>query len=286
MRGLPSSGKTTRAKQLLSDIPDSVRISKEDMRAMMHKGLIWMGDDERIVIEMFNKVLDELFCRNKTIIIDDTNMNKGIVKSYYNLAEEWGYDFELVEMDVSLEKCLTWDANRNNPAGRENILKMARQYGMIPEELQYVIYGLDNCIADISDRLSHATSLDGSFHPSVFFDPNFISLDKINQDTAEMMFQDYERGYEIVIISSRPASLRRSTEDWLKENCVPFNKIYLRPNNWSYPDHEYKEYILNNYLDISRCNKIVDDGIHTVEMWRQYHSNVIEAKSNREIICQ
>ena len=47
MKGLPGSGKTTRAMEMLAENPNGIkRVSKDDLRAMLDNGR-WSGDAEK-----------------------------------------------------------------------------------------------------------------------------------------------------------------------------------------------------------------------------------------------
>ena len=79
-----------------------------------------------------------------------------------------------------------------------------------------------------------------------------------------------EPHYAILIVTGRSEKYRELTKFWLKKYNIPYDELYMRPENDYRPDHEIKEEILftirkNNYNPLLA----IDDRQSVVDMWRR-----------------
>lgn len=72
MRGLPASGKTTRAKQLVSENKDTIRVNRDLLRTMLHFDE-WNAKNEEITVDVAQLIAADQLLKEKNVIIDDTN---------------------------------------------------------------------------------------------------------------------------------------------------------------------------------------------------------------------
>jgi phosphoglycolate phosphatase-like HAD superfamily hydrolase len=78
------------------------------------------------------------------------------------------------------------------------------------------------------------------------------------------------QGQHIVICSGRPDSHREATIEWLKQQDVPFDAVYLRPNN---TDHLADEVVKDQLLKAMHNDGyqpwlVLDDRTAVVDHWR------------------
>lgn len=96
-----------------------------------------------------------------------------------------------------------------------------------------------------------------------------IAEDPINEWCKKIMDWAYATGYEIAIVSARPAKLENVTRAWLEKHGVRFTSIYLlRPEDDSTPAVELKRAWLKRYGAPSILFA-VDDDSRLVKMWRE-----------------
>ena len=88
--------------------------------------------------------------------------------------------------------------------------------------------------------------------------PNLPMIDLVNR---------YSKDYKIVIFTSRPESIRNSTEHWLSNFEVQYDELYMR----SYEEHKIKDYILKEKMynmfieDDVFC--AFDDNQNIIDLW-------------------
>ena len=75
MRGLPGSGKSTYAKQLVTESPNMYkRINRDDLRAMFDNGY-WSKGNEKFVKQVRDILIIKGLEEGKHVIVDDTNLS-------------------------------------------------------------------------------------------------------------------------------------------------------------------------------------------------------------------
>jgi len=74
LKGLPASGKSTYAKELVSKNHNWVRVNKDDLRAMMNNGEFSYKLEKQIV-KTERELVDIALKNGKSVVIDDTNFN-------------------------------------------------------------------------------------------------------------------------------------------------------------------------------------------------------------------
>lgn len=95
-----------------------------------------------------------------------------------------------------------------------------------------------------------------------------LGSDPVNEWCKAIMRQFWHGGYEVIIVSARPASYEAPTRKWLEANGVAFNALYLlHSDNDNTPDQELKKAWLTKYGK-ENILFIIDDRQKVVDMWR------------------
>ncbi|CAN9511618.1 unnamed protein product [Ophioblennius macclurei] len=129
MRGLPGSGKSTRARELLSTGPSGVVLSTDDYFAH-REGYRY---ESRLLgaAHQWNqrRAKDALFDGRSPVIIDNTNLQAWEMKPYVQMALERGYDVHFCEPETSW-KFDAQELERRNKHGvpQEKILQMLDRF--------------------------------------------------------------------------------------------------------------------------------------------------------------
>jgi predicted kinase len=126
-RGLPGSGKTTWARSQAG----AVRVNRDDLRRMLHGGLVGVGWAE-VRVTLAQRALVESFLRaGLDVICDDTNLRARYVRDLTELARDCGAEVAVRDFtDVPLDVCIERDAARAEPerVGEDVIRAMHGRY--------------------------------------------------------------------------------------------------------------------------------------------------------------
>ena len=128
-RGIPSSGKSTWAKQwVLEDPEHRVRINQDDIRLML--GKYWVPSREELVQHIQKEALIEALERGYDIVIDNTNLNKKVLDFYRALVIDHGnHAIEYKDFfDTPLSVCIERDKNRDVQVSEKIIRNFYNNY--------------------------------------------------------------------------------------------------------------------------------------------------------------
>ena len=128
MRGLPASGKSTYAKELMAKDGAYVRVNKDLLREMMHFGT-YSPTNESLIKAAEVEIVEMALSMGQTVIVDDTNLGQKYEDQWKHLAELWEVPFEIYDLHVLVSDCIQRDSERNNSVGADVIRKMADQHG-------------------------------------------------------------------------------------------------------------------------------------------------------------
>jgi tRNA uridine 5-carbamoylmethylation protein Kti12 len=146
-RGIPGSGKSTWAKQWVSQSPKNrIRINYDDMRMMF--GEYWVPHRENFPFlkDIRNSILRNAIYNDFDIVIDNMNLNsKEINDIRYQVQEicyerscregyNIQYEIEFMDFKTPLEECIKRDSKRPNKIGAEKITEIYNKYIKFYEE--------------------------------------------------------------------------------------------------------------------------------------------------------
>lgn len=273
MKGLPASGKSTKAKEIVEQ-GNWVRVNRDLLREMLHFNK-WSGNNEGITIDAEKELVKFFISQNINVVIDDTNMNARNKTMWSTIAKEAGAtNFAVFEKETPVEECLRREEIRQK-VGKHVIMKMALQFEKYPKpEKPFVICDVDGTVADCNHRRHF---LDGEkkdwkgFFSQMYNDtPIELIINMVNQYK--------QHGYEIIFVSARPEDYRVATELWLKE-FIPFEytTLIMREKNDSRQDTEVKQDIYDKYFkDKYEIETVFDDRPSVIRMWKENGLNVTD----------
>lgn len=128
LKGLPASGKTTWAKEWVSEGPKNrVRVNRDDIRAMFgnirHDRLL-----ETIITETLNHLVRDLLSNGYSVVHDNTNL-KHHTKHWIDLVKDIGdVEVHVKSFNTPLEECINRDKARENSVGERIIQSMHKRY--------------------------------------------------------------------------------------------------------------------------------------------------------------
>ena len=277
LTGLPASGKSTYAREWLREGPDfRVRINWDDLRLeMFGPGWHWNRKDED-QMQANSRLYAELALKaGKSVVIDNTNLTPKGRQKWIDLATNHKATPNIHEIHDSIEACIERDHDRSEGirVGRAVIERMALFNGFYdwnaPEwasdEPYFVIFDVDGTLAN-TDHRKHFMEAKPKNWVGFF---NGVSEDPVHEPIKNLAGDLYALGYKILVVSGRPTDLCGiKTEDWLDENHIPYDALFMRQGG----DHRSDVIVKQEILDLlpkDRIAYVVDDRDQVVEMWRK-----------------
>ena len=133
LRGLPASGKSTFARQLVDENKGLwKRLNKDKLRTMLDN-LEYSIANEKFVERVRDIMLVEALKEDKNVVIDDANLSNRPVERIKQVVERYkkdtgqGVKIEFKTMETSLEECLIRNEVREKKVGRE-VIKIGRAH--------------------------------------------------------------------------------------------------------------------------------------------------------------
>lgn len=270
-KGLPASGKSTFAKQLVKEKKGMYkRINKDDLRAMLdveeHS-----KSNEKFVVKTRDFLIIEALKHGKHVIVDDTNLApkhevniRQLVKEY---CSETGQTVlvEIKEFDTPVEECIRRDLKRTKSVGERVIRQLHRQYYETKEVLKTQKQDASLPKAIICD-------LDGTLallnrDP---FNASTCEQDALNGPVGGIVKQYASKGHQIILLSGRHDTYKPQTIKWLEKYEIPYHMLLMREAS----DYRKDAIVKREFFDNEIHNKyyidfVLDDRNQVVDMWRK-----------------
>lgn len=296
-KGLPGSGKSYEAEQLMKKSGNYVRVNKDLLRTMLHFDKFNHHNEDKT--QDASKSLVKMFLNGGTsVIVDDTNLNPKVVNAYKAIAKECNATFDWLDMThVPVEVCIERDNIREKKVGKTVIQKMALQYLDMWKDHKVIVSDMDGTLADCEHRreFSHGEKKDWN----KFFElaPQDTLRFDVSEDIhiARTVYEDeirtnkvngikYRVGHTLplIIVSARPERCRKDTEEWLDNYNISYDMLIMRQDNDSRDDTLVKAEIFDRYL--SKLNIIAwfDDRPKVIRTIRGKGVNVIDVGNGVE----
>jgi predicted kinase len=266
LQGLPASGKTTYAKELV-DKKGYKRINKDDLRLMIDNSFFSKKNEEAI-LDARDLLVDMYLRKGYSVVVDDTNfeikhtLRLEEIAYCAELATNRKIDIESKFIDTPVYECIERDSKRDGQVGKKVILDMYNKYLYKPKEFnidrkkdQCVIIDVDGTLAYKGDR--------------GYFDYNLVSLDIPNIKLIEII-NLLPKNVKRIIVSGRIDECKDVTEEWLRYNGVYYDEIYMRKTGDNRCDtfvkkEIYEENIKNRYEVLA----VYDDRPKVIRMWKE-----------------
>ncbi len=258
-KGLPASGKSTWAKQLLAENPNTYkRINKDDLRAMLDNSK-HSQDAEKFVLRVRDALILLALSEGKHVVIDDTNLAQKhetrIKQLVRGKAEVIIQDFT----DVPLETCIYRDRMRQASVGEKVIRQMYKQFLQPPVKKVEIVEGLPHVI--ICD-LDGTLALFNGRNP---YDASTCANDILNPVVAQLL-----RGRKVILASGREEKYREPTLIFLKKHDIEYIDLFMRPTDDKRRDAVVKQEIFDAHIRGKyNIDFVLDDRNQVVEMWRE-----------------
>ena len=257
LRGVSGSGKTTFAKRM-----PRVRISRDDLRRLLfgiEGKAVLTSEQEKKVTKFQREWIERELLEGNDVVIDDTNLNKSLLKSLCRFINDIGFDFTIVDTKVSLEEAKARNARRE-PNDRVPDHVIDRQFkrawwGQIESQAYvYKPYTPDPSLPvafsfDLDGTLAHTNGKRGPYDFTKYhLDEADIALGVI---TDLIDFATFERLVNIktLILTGRDAKYRPECVSWLSEQGVHYDRLIMRPEGDTRNDAVVKSDLWDEHID-------------------------------------
>lgn len=272
-RGLPGSGKSTSAREMMVKDGNTVRINFDDLRASLFNGK-WSGPKEKLLNVLAGRMIQTIAENKMNVIVDNTNLTQGHVDRYKLIAQRDGLDFVEQRHELSLRECIFNDRHRDKGhVGQAVIERLAISSGWFkfrPEE-KLVLVDVDGTVADSSHRAKAFLNIPSGDGMKNEWDKFFAASKDDNpiEPVAEWVRKIYASGeYTVVICSGRSDDYSDVTTTWFDKHYVPFDHILMRRAGDKREDFIVKNELLN-MLPKNQIAFIIDDRQQVIDMWRR-----------------
>jgi predicted kinase len=272
LRGLPASGKSTYAKNILAENPHAwKRLNKDELRAMLDDS-VYSKTNEKFVRSVRDMMLMEALKDGKNVVVDDTNLSEKSIERITEVVQQYMKDsgnvvnIEMKDMETSLEECLERDKKREKRVRDEVIMKMYKKHILKDERGPHY--------QEQDDTLPPAIlcDLDGTLailHDRGPFDAKRCETDLLNIPIAEIVKTYHQKGVKIILMSGREDVSRSQTMNWLSYNKIPYNALYMRKAGDMRKDAVIKKELYEAHVKGQFFVQFVlDDRNQVVDLWR------------------
>lgn len=272
LKGLPASGKSTYAKQLVDQHPGSYkRLNKDELRAMLDNSS-HSDANEKFVEKVRNLMLVEALREGKHVVIDDTNMSVKPVERIRLVLDQYTKEtgeqvkMEIKEIDTPLEECLARDAVREKKVGKNVIMRMYKQHVLGDERGPHyqaqdttlpsaIICDLDGTLAILKGRSP--------------YDAVGCEFDHLNAPVVDLVKTYEQLGHHVILMSGREEKARPATERWLATHGIQYHALYMRATGDQRKDSTVKKELFEAHVRGKYFVRFVlDDRDQVVDLWR------------------
>lgn len=288
LRGLPGCGKSTYARQWVSEDPEKrAEVNRDAIRLMLGGYAVCTPAQEKMVTKVQHQAIKDLLKSGVDVISSDTNIAMKYMRELYKIANAVGADIIVKDMtDVPLDLVISRNANRKDkePVPISVIHRMSqsvRKQGGYPlplpdedsagkgPDFYYGAAGLP--LADICDIDGTIASCEGVRSP---YDYSRVKYDHSRDSVIDMLWDRHKAGKKLILMSGRPDinDVCRDTMEWLyAHNVPPFEMLLMRPaDRQQINDAIIKRDLFDdNIRGKYNIGLVFDDRDRVVDMWRQ-----------------
>jgi hypothetical protein len=173
---------------------------------------------------------------------------------------------------IPIDECIRRDRCRGNDrVGRAVIENMALRYNLLPKlqiRTRIAIFDIDGTLANIDHRLNISDGKGKIMHPSAL--KQYAMQDRLNTPVADWLCSA-QKDVVIFIVSGRGTDEAVTTDNWLLQNRINPDRIFMRQGGDNRADTIVKQEILTRIDSIYgkySIEFVVDDRPAVVQMWR------------------
>jgi len=277
MVGPSGSGKSTRAKQILDrlekDKVNAVIISRDKLREMMfgytesnvsdYYKRETIQQDEWSVTQLQHNLVKQYLAENYVVIIDNTHLKE----KYLTDLQKYGVQIQYHVMEEEKVDCIMNDEDRVRRVGKEVIDTQFIQFRELKRHFSFEVFNPepvpalyndndptkpDAIVFDIDGTLAH---MDGR-KPYEWLR---VGEDWVDVPVREALYAHQKAGKKIIICTGRDGVCAPQTIQWLGDNDIAFDEIFIRPEKDNRPDWKVKQEMWTEIIKDYHIEAMYDD---------------------------
>ena len=277
--GIPASGKSTWTREYLAKHPNTVAVSRDDFRYGLRNAGVTEPKIESMITELVDLTITKSLSFGLDVIIDATNLKTSYINHFINLVKH-NADIEFRVFDISLEKAIERDKNREKSVGEHVIKKMYKNYKDLvdsyafqnlskrPEseqrfkKIEKTNPNLPDCVVfDIDGTLAHMSNRSP-------YDWDKVDRDDVNELVKEQVDFHKSLGRTVIIFTGRDEQSRAKTKYWLDFYKINYDYLYMRVDDDKRKDNIVKKEMFNNHI-VGKYHPVCsyDDRLQVLKMW-------------------
>lgn len=275
LQGVPASGKSTWARNIVKDTKDFVIVSRDAIRES--RGDYWVPEQENYISKVEEFQVRSAVESGLNVIIDATNLNPKTIAKWEKIAVETESILEYKLFKIGYKEALERDKNRPRPVGTKVLKQFFRNY--FPEDLYKETGEIDaRIILEPDSKLPKCILCDIDGTVALRTGRSAFDYSKVNEDKVDPRMQQlFEKllldpDVHLIFFSGREGTQDciNKTKQWLLDNFNYGFKLYMRIAG----DHRkdsivkrelYEEHIKDKYNVLA----VFDDRNQVVDMWRE-----------------
>ena len=288
-RGLPGSGKSTWAKEWVAEKPlVRIRVNRDDIRAMLYGKLHDLDYKQEEAVSIVEKAAVRAALEDgKGVVVDAMHLRTKYIREWMKVAREVGAELDVWDFPTPVDECVARDnlraARGERAVGEKVIRDLARRFTRggswfpplpdddEPELGDVVKYDYE---AVFSKPLAIIVDIDGTLALNKsgrgWYDYDKVGQDAVNRPIADIVCQYEELGYRILLCSGRSDDCRHLTTQWLVDNNIPYDQLFMRKAGDMRRDDIVKLELFNEHIRYNfDIHFVLDDRNQVVNMWRK-----------------
>lgn len=271
--GIPASGKSTWAKKFIQDNPNTVRICRDDFRAMLNGSQIMNKEGEALVTTLVESAIRQAVASGYDVVVDQTNCNERFLRKLTDFCVSLD-DTNFRVFPISLAEAKFRNSKREAEVPNEVIERMFGSFGKLAESFDMGLRPktiLPQYVNDPYLQSAIIFDVDGTLalmHDRGPFDWAKVGQDKVNVAVREAYQTFHEAGYHMIVLSGRDAICKEATVKWLTDNSIFYSELHMRAAGDSRPDTVIKKEIFETHIrDRYNVIGVFDDRKGVKRMW-------------------
>lgn len=256
--GLPLSGKSTFALNLVKTEKNWIRVNRDDLRISLFNTEHDPSIENHITI-IQNQLIIQSLKRGYNVVVDNCNLISKYRDELKKICKDIGeIEYSELIINTPLEECLKRNQLRERKVSEDVIRKFAKKGEYVlgvkykPETIyfpkkEYVLLKQDTSLpkAVICDNDGTISLLNGR-NP---YDASSCDNDLPHTHVIEMIKLLYSNGYKIIFLSGREEKDRLPTERFYKKHLPEVKyELYMRPTGNQQKDVIIKDKMYNEYI--------------------------------------